>query len=176
MKATGIVRKVDELGRIVLPKDIRRSLGLKEGTPMEIFINGNMLVLKQYSQLQNFQNQAKLITECLAKTLDCDVVITDLSNCISCSGKNKKELENITVTSNLDKIINDRKTVIHNKISKQNILQTQLEILSILITPIVVNGDCYGSIICLSTNKEFVTSDAKCVNMMACLISNKCDL
>ena len=178
MKATGIVRKVDELGRIVLPKDIRRSLNLKVGTPMEIYINGNSLILKEYSQLQNFKTQSDIFVECLSKNLECDTVITDLSNVIASYGKVKKIADNIGISSALEDIMNQRKTVIHNKPKNAlNLIQTDLSnYIAFLISPIIVNGDCLGSIICLSSNKEFTPTDVKCVNILNCLLAKKCDL
>lgn len=178
MKATGIIRKVDELGRIVLPKDIRRSLNLKVGTPMEIYINGNTLILKEYSQLQNFKAQSDIFVECLSKNLECDALITDLSNVIASYGKVKKITENIGICSALEEIMNQRKTVIHNKPKNSlNLIQADLSsYIFFLVSPIIVNGDCLGSIICLSANKEFTTTDVKCVNILNCLFAKKCDL
>ena len=179
MKATGIIRKVDELGRIVLPKDIRRSLNLKVGTPLEIFVKDNSLILKEYSQIQNLKDKALDIVECLNKTLECDVLVTDMNNVIACFGKTKKEIENSQITSVLLKIIDERKIIIHNKLNNQNInLINNLNsvISSAIICPIVVNGDCLGSIVCLSVNKEFSPADAKCVSVLNCLLCKNCDL
>lgn len=179
MKATGIIRKVDELGRIVLPKDIRRSLNLKVGTPLEIYINGTSLILRQYSQLQNLQEQANDIAECLHKNLECDTVVSDLNNVIACYGKNKKHLENASISQVLSKIIEERKIVIHNKLNNQKSLFNNIElenIKSVIICPIVVNGDCLGCIVCLDENKEFSPTDAKCVNILNCLLCKNCDL
>ncbi len=179
MKATGIVRKVDELGRIVLPKDIRRSLNLKVGTPLEIFVKENTLVLKEYSQLQNLQEKATDVCECLYKTLECDVFATDMNNVITCFGKIKSEILNEKISSLLIKIIEERKVVIHNKLNNQNkslVLGAELNAESIIVCPIIVNSDCIGSIVCVSSNKEFSPSDAKCVSALNCLLCKNCEL
>lgn len=63
MKATGIVRRIDDLGRIVIPKEIRKSLGLKEGTPMEVFIDNDGVVFKRYSTEENVEEQLKTLEE-----------------------------------------------------------------------------------------------------------------
>ena len=178
MKATGIVRKVDELGRIVLPKDIRRSLNLKVGTPLEIFVNDNTLILKEYSQLKNLKEKAFDVAECLHKTLECDVFITDLNNVIACFGKCKKEIDNAQISQVLLKIIEERKLVIHNKLNNQIknlVMNASLEVVSIIVCPIIVNGDCLGSIVCLN-NKEFLPADTKCVSALNCLLCKNCDL
>lgn len=179
MRATGIVRKIDELGRIVVPKDIRRSLNLKVGTSMEIYVNGNALILKEYSQLQNIKEEAIYISECLAKNLECDVLVTDLTCVIANWGKNTKQFENLHISKTLEKIITDRKLVIHNKLSNNSLQLFQIDLTeykSIIVSPVVINGDCMGSIVCLSTNKDLTPNDAKCVNILNCLLVKKCDI
>ncbi len=179
MKATGIVRRVDELGRIVLPKDIRRSLNLKVGTPLEIYLEKDTLILKEYSQVNNLKQNAMDIVECLSKNLECDCFITDTSKVICHCNKCKKDLENSKITNTLLNIIEQRKCVIHNKTSKQKLQLVDSEIqdyCSTIICPILVNGDVLGSIVCLSNNKDFLPQDAKCVSIVNCLIIKQCEL
>ena len=70
MKATGIVRRIDDLGRIVLPKEIRRTLGVREGDPMEIFMDGDMVVLKKYNPADTYADQLKRVQEDISNDYD----------------------------------------------------------------------------------------------------------
>ena len=81
MKATGVVRKIDELGRIVVPKEIRRTLKMEEGTPVEMFVTETReVVLRKYSPLKNIGSYAKHFAESLHEEFGFDVMITDGNN------------------------------------------------------------------------------------------------
>ena len=78
MKATGIVRRIDDLGRVVVPKEIRRTLRIREGDPLEIFTDREgEIILKKYSPIGELGNLAKLYAESLSQTMGCTVCITD---------------------------------------------------------------------------------------------------
>ena len=179
MKATGIIRRVDELGRIVLPKDIRRSLNLKVGTPLEIYIENKSLILKEYSQINNLKQNALDIVECISKNLECDCFITDNSKVICHCNKCKFNIENCSITSALSNIIEERKTVYFNKTnsSKLKLVSSDMQdYSSVIVCPILVNGDVLGSIVCLSNEKEFSFNECKCVNIVNCLLVKQCEL
>ncbi|MGG6546735.1 UNVERIFIED_CONTAM: AbrB/MazE/SpoVT family DNA-binding domain-containing protein, partial [Prevotella sp. 15_C9] len=78
MKATGIVRRIDELGRIVVPKEIRKNLRIREGDPMEIYTAADgEVVLKKFSPMRELKEFAGQYAETMAATLGCSVCITD---------------------------------------------------------------------------------------------------
>ena len=92
MKATGIVRRIDDLGRVVVPKEIRRTLRLREGTPLEIFTDREgEIILKKYSPMAELGAFAKQYAEALAQTSGHAVYITDRDQVIAVAG-GKKEL------------------------------------------------------------------------------------
>ncbi len=178
MQSTGIIRRVDELGRIVLPKDLRRKLQIKEGTCLEIFIDNNQLILKEYSLLKNFEEIAEKICECLFSTLEENIYITDLTKVIVASGINKKDSLNKKITIFVEDSVNARKNIlVNNPDGVQKVFEEQNAIFSSLIlTPIIVNGDCVGSIIALSSTKKFSVEDSKILQVMTCLISKQMDV
>ena len=93
MKATGIVRRIDDLGRVVIPKEIRRTLRIREGDPLEIFTDREgEIILKKYSPIGELGTLAKLYAESLSQTLGCTVCITDTDQVVAASGSGKKEL------------------------------------------------------------------------------------
>lgn len=90
MKATGIVRRIDDLGRVVIPKEIRRTLRIREGDPLEIFTDREgEIILKKYSPIGELGTLAKLYAESLAQTLGCTVCITDTDQVVAASGVGK---------------------------------------------------------------------------------------
>ena len=91
MKATGIVRRIDDLGRVVIPKEIRRTLRIREGDPLEIFTDREgEIILKKYSPIGELGTLARLYAESLSQTLGCTVCITDMDQVVSASGAGKK--------------------------------------------------------------------------------------
>ena len=102
MKATGIVRRIDDLGRIVVPKEIRRTLRIREGDALEIFTDREgEIILKKYSPLGEMGNFADQYAESLAQTLGYLVCITDTDQVIAAAGPGKKEFQEQLITRQL---------------------------------------------------------------------------
>ena len=102
MKATGIVRRIDDLGRIVIPKEIRRTLRIREGDPLEIFTDREgKVILKKYSPIGELGTLAGIYADSLSKTLDCTVCITDTDQVIAAAGNGKKELQEMLLSAEL---------------------------------------------------------------------------
>lgn len=109
MKATGITRKIDELGRIVIPKEIRRTLRIREGTPLEIFTEKNgEIVLRKYSPMGELVAFAGQYADSLAQTTGMMVCITDLEQVIAAAGGAKKEYLGKSISEKLEQLIEDR--------------------------------------------------------------------
>ena len=102
VKATGIVRRIDDLGRIVVPKEIRRTLRIREGDPLEI-------ILKKYSPIGELGQFAGEYAESLAQTTGYLVLVTDCDHVIAASGSGKKEFEEKPVSRQLEEAISERK-------------------------------------------------------------------
>lgn len=95
MKATGIVRRIDDLGRVVIPKEIRRTLRIREGDPLEIFTEREgSVILRKYSPIGEIGAVAGLYAESLAHTMNCIVCLTDMDQIVAASGNGSKELLN----------------------------------------------------------------------------------
>ena len=107
MKATGIVRRIDDLGRVVIPKEIRRTLRIKEGTPLEIFTDREgEIILKKYSPIGELSSFAKQYAESLSQTMGCLVCVCDTDQIISASGSGKKDLQDKYISKSHQKHIN----------------------------------------------------------------------
>lgn len=109
MKATGIVRRIDDLGRVVIPKEIRRTLRIREGDPLEIFTDREgEIILKKYSPIGELGTLAKLYAESLSQTLGCTVCITDMDQVVSASGAGKKDLQDQFISREAEKLLQER--------------------------------------------------------------------
>ena len=106
MKATGVVRRIDDLGRIVIPKEIRKTLRVKEGSPLEIFTDREgQIILKKYSPIGELSEFATEYAETLAKTTGHIACITDKDTVIAVSGGSKKEFLEQNISKDLEKVM-----------------------------------------------------------------------
>lgn len=165
MKATGIVRRIDDLGRVVIPKEIRRTLRIREGDPLEIFTDRNgEIILKKYSPIGELGAFAKEYAESLAKNAGHITCIVDKDQIIAVSGGGKKEFMEKHISSELEEVINNRNTHIANR-SDSNfvpIIENDIDIYNHeLITPIISEGDVLGAIVMLSDNQSMGEVEGK---------------
>lgn len=104
MKATGIVRRIDDLGRVVIPKEIRRTLRIREGDPLEIFVDRDgEVILKKYSPISELGDFAKEYAEALYDSLGHNVLVCDRDSIIAVAGVSKKEYLNKSVGDLIEK-------------------------------------------------------------------------
>lgn len=159
MKATGIVRRIDDLGRIVIPKEIRRTMRIREGDPLEIFTDREgEVILKKYSPINELSEFAKEYAESLYESLGFDCIITDRDTSIAVGGASKKDYLNKRISSDLESIIESRE--VYNSFESNKVVRISAEEINIdkyisqVIVPIVSQGDPIGSVILLSSEKE----------------------
>ena len=149
MKSTGIIRRIDDLGRIVIPKEIRKQLRIRDGDDLEIYINDNKIVLQKYSNIKSIGDIAQNITDSIYYILKETIIITDTENIIAVSGNYKKDYLNKHISNELFKIINNKKNSIIDKI---NIVDNINIDDKYKINIIIENGDVKGSLILISNN------------------------
>ena len=110
MKATGIVRRIDDLGRVVIPKEIRRTMRIREGDPLEIFTDKEgSVVFRKYSLLEGLADFAGMLCDSLNRSTGRLAVITDRDCCIALSGVPRRELLEKTVSTDLEQLMEERK-------------------------------------------------------------------
>ena len=155
MKATGIVRRIDDLGRVVVPKEIRRTLRIREGDPLEIFTDREgEIILKKYSPIGELSQFAGQYAESLAQVSGHATLIADRDQFIAVSG-GCKQLLNKSVSRQLEEKVNNRETVIAAKGDRNyvNIAEDiAVDYAWQLITPIICEGDIIGSVILLEND------------------------
>ena len=153
MKATGIVRRIDDLGRIVIPKEIRRTMRIREGDPMEIFTSREgEILLKKYSPVGELGEFALALAESMAQTLGALVCVTDRDYVIAVAGNGKKELEGKVIDEALQRAIDQRVYQVCTKEKKEYIKIIQEEGREFerqAIATILSHGDSIGAVVVL---------------------------
>jgi len=157
MKATGIVRRIDDLGRVVIPKEIRRTLRIREGDPLEIYTDKEgAIILKKYSPVGELSDFAVQYADSLYRTSGYITCIADRDNIIAISGASKKEYLEKQLSPELEKIINQRSTFIGKVQDGKSVPLiagdgTPSKYSSQVITPIIAEGDVVGAVMMFST-------------------------
>ena len=157
MKATGIVRRIDDLGRVVIPKEIRKTLRIKEGTPLEIFTDREgQIILKKYSPMMELGSFAKQYAESVAQTMNQKVAVSDRDQIIAVAGMPKKELVGKSIHKDLEDVINDREAVIARRGDTKyvNITSDDTDYAGQVIQTIICEGDAIGAVIVLSKDDK----------------------
>ena len=156
MKATGVVRRIDDLGRVVIPKEIRKTLRIKEGDPLEIFTDREgQVILKKYSPIGELSEFATGYAETLAKTTGHIACITDKDTIIAVSGGSKKEFLEQDVSQELEKLMEDKEVYTSKENSDMAMPITKNDTnekknKSQIVYPIISNGDTIGTVILMS--------------------------
>ena len=175
LKSTGVIRRIDELGRIVIPKEIRRNLKIRDGENMEIFIDMDSIILKKHSRIENSVHYAKKLCNVLHNLTNNEIVITDRERIISAEGENLKNLENESLSKQMTNIIDNRETHFASKEITIDITNTQKLNGFISIVPIIVSADSIGLVIIKTQNNP--TEETKTLTkLIASLISMQIDV
>ncbi len=158
MKATGIVRRIDDLGRVVIPKEIRRTLRIREGDPLEIFTDKDgEVILKKYSPIGELGDFATQYADSIHKTSGHITCIADRDTIIAVSGAAKKEFLEKSLSSEVERIIEEKTTLVVKSSDDKSITiladeGTDKKYTSQVVTPIISEGDPIGAVILLSTD------------------------
>lgn len=165
MKATGVVRRIDDLGRVVIPKEIRRTLRIKEGDPLEIFTDKEgEVILKKYSPIGELSEFAAEYAETLTKTTGHIACITDKDTVIAVSGVSKKEWLEQGISQELEEILDNKVKYVSKENNDMAVPITQNEkndkiYKAQVIYPIISDGDAIGSVILLSKDEKTKMSE-----------------
>ncbi len=148
MKATGIVRRIDDLGRVVIPKEIRRTMRIREGDPLEIYTSADgEVIFRKYSALGEMSENAVQVAEIMQKLAGCPVLVFDRDHVVAVSGTQKKEFMERRISAELEDMMESRKGY-HGKANEstrlrpvEGVARTALACL-----PILTAGDVTGAV------------------------------
>jgi len=147
MKATGILRRIDELGRVVIPKEIRKSMKMREGEELEIYTTEEEVVLKKYSEMSAMDRSARSLVSAIHKVTGKGVLITDTDKVVASAGKGMPAV-GAPIPERLGRMIESRRKV---TLSEGDTMAFGTEdVRSETIHPILSAGDLFGAIIILS--------------------------
>ena len=174
MKATGIVRRIDDLGRVVIPKEIRRTLRIREGDPLEIYTNsGGEVIFKKYSPIGELSSFASQYADSLTKATDLAVLICDRDHCIAASGISKKEVLERRVTQNVEDIMEGRRVEVYPTESTVPAIEG-INQNSAVAAPIIAAGDVSGAVVLTSSDGESAKeSDIKLATVAASFLGKQ---
>lgn len=184
MKATGVVRRIDDLGRVVIPKEIRKTLRIKEGDPLEIFTDREgQVILKKYSPIGELSEFATGYAETLAKTTGHIACITDKDTIIAVSGGSKKEFLEQDISTELEKLMEDKEvyTSKENSDMAMPIIKNdknEKKYNSQIVYPIISNGDTIGTVILMSkdTNTKMNEVEKKVAQSAATFLASQMEI
>lgn len=151
MKSTGIVRRIDDLGRVVIPKEIRRTHRLNEGALLEIFVNNDEVIFKKYSVLESIGSVALGILESLHRIHKVPVIACDIEKVIAVKGISKEEVINRRISVDLEDILKRRSIYAHDADSGSFCFPVEgIERFVLAGAPVIASGDVVGGILFLS--------------------------
>lgn len=160
MKATGIVRRIDDLGRVVIPKEIRRTMRIREGDPLEIFTNNDGgVVFKKYSLMGGLGDFSAQLCDSLHKTTGRMVTITDRDVCLSVAGTGRKELVDKNISPALAQIMEGRQIYQYQE-GRPALAVSDYTDRYVITTaaPILSEGDVLGCVVFLAERDKLAVS------------------
>ena len=148
MKATGIVRRIDDLGRVVIPKEIRRTMRIREGDPLEIYTDREgEVIFKKYSAINEMANSASQVAEVMTRLANCPTVVFDRDHVVAVAGVQKKEFSERRVSRALEEYLESRKNYVCTSPDDEKVFPVEgIDRPAIACTPILSSGDVTGAV------------------------------
>ena len=170
MKETGIIRKIDELGRIVLPKEIRRSLGIRDGEELEIIVGKEGIFLQKYSRLLPYNELIAKLCEFSLEAMKFDLFITDRDNVIAST---IPEFQGHIVNFKLAKILEEREA--YDSVNSEYIFEDVDKLGYYSVLPIIISSDVSGLLV-LYSDKPLMSYMKNFLVFLNKIIVNKIDI
>lgn len=172
MKSTGVIRRIDDLGRIVIPKEIRKSLRIHDGENLEIFTeNENRIVLQKFSLMSKITDFAQSFTDSINVFIKKNIVITDTDNIIAFSGEKKKKYIDHPISKQLDEYIQRRENILEKHQKELCLIDNETIECTYTINTIIANGDALGLVIIFSEDEKTMEIDERIVQIAAQFLS-----
>ncbi|MCD8026717.1 MAG: AbrB/MazE/SpoVT family DNA-binding domain-containing protein [Clostridiales bacterium] len=163
MKATGIVRRIDDLGRVVIPKEIRRTLRIREGDPLEIYTaTDGEVIFKKYSPVGELSDFASQYADVLARISSLPTLICDKDHVIAAAGVSKREFLERRITAVLENYMENRKSYAATQQSADDIQPIEgIDRCASVIYPIIASGDVTGAVVMLTSDSIKIPTNAE---------------
>ena len=180
MQDTGIVRRIDDLGRVVIPKEIRRTLKIREGDPLEIYTNKEELILKKYSPVASIGGGAKAVADELAAVTEKTCVITDCDAVICVSGGKMKDYIGKNLSEKFTEAVRGKKSLLVSRADGGTVIPLvhgdDLSAENQIIVPVTADGDCSGAVMLFDKDKtaRFSSHEVKLAMLGAGILAAGC--
>lgn len=159
MKSTGVVRKIDSLGRIVIPKEIRKNLGIRDGESLEILIEEDKVILSKCSSLNSIAKYASVIVDIIYSITKKNVIITDMNLVLAVNKEISNKYLNKELDSNYLHILERRESFSSIEKTRFDVIELDDREKNYCLVPIVVQGELLGSLFLFSESDIISESD-----------------
>ena len=167
MKTTGIIRRIDELGRIVIPKEIRKNLRIKNGESLEIYLENDSIILRKYSQIESLKNVSIDYVEAFNQIIKHNIIV------IAATGPLKKKYLDKEINEFTERSIERRDNFFEKQKKSFQIINDEEEVGYYTFSSIVDNGDAIGSVILISTDVPISDVEDKMCIVLSKLLSKQ---
>ena len=171
MKATGIIRRIDDLGRIVIPKEIRKNLRIKEGDNLEIFVQNEEVILRKYSMMNKINDLALELTDAIYTFMKHSIFITDTDSVVAASGPLKKKFINKNISNFITESIKRREKMLQNHFKELNFVEEENITCSYVMSTILVNGEAAGMILIISEEEKLGESEMQMASIVSSFLT-----
>ena len=178
MKATGVVRRVDDLGRIVIPKDIRKSLRIRDGESLEFFVDKETISLKKFSTSDVLSDIAQSLLDTIYISISKNIFVTDRDKFVAGTGKHKKEFCGCNISSKLEECLFETESLVKGTCQVDEIVDSKKkgEEYKYIISPILSEGEIIGLALMLNEeSKSFTEEDEHIIQIIANFLSKYLD-
>lgn len=176
MKATGIVRRIDDLGRVVIPKEIRRTMRIREGDPLEIYtaVDGEV-IFKKYSPMGEMSEFAAAYADVLYRAIGEPVLISDRDRIVAAAGCAKRDAVEKRISAELENMMENRENYVKSADKKPLYPITDFDKSAAAAYTILGNGDVSGSVILLGNSEDYTpsVSDIKLIEVASRFIGKQ---
>lgn len=171
MKTTGIIRRIDDLGRIVIPKELRKTLRIKNGDSLEIFVDNEDIILKKYSPMESIEEAASRYVDSFSGVIKHSVIVTDKDRVIAASGSLKKRYLGKEISEFTERGIERRDSFVERQKKTFSFIEGVEDFGYYSFSSIINDGDTIGSVIIISVDNPILESEEKMAVILSKLLS-----
>ena len=172
MKTTGIIRRIDDLGRIVIPKELRKTLRIKNGDSLEIFVDNEDIILKKYSPMESIEEAAARYVDSFSGVIKYSVIVTDKDRVIAAGGSLKKRYLGRQISEFTERGIERRDSFVERQKKTFSFVEGVEEFGYYSFSSIISEGDTIGSVIIISIDNPILESEEKMASILSKLLSS----
>ncbi len=172
MKTTGVIRRIDDLGRIVIPKELRKTLRIKNGDSLEIFVDNEDIIFRKYSPMESIEEAASKYVDSFNQVIRHNVLVTDKDKVIAASGNLKKKYLGKPINEFTDRGIERRDSFVERQKKIFSFVDGVEDLGYYSFSSIICNGDTMGSVIIISIDNPLLESEEKLAVILSRLLSD----